>query len=678
MCLVCGNNSHRATVYGGYSYSGSTYSIVRCRRCGFMYLDPSPSPRVLDALYSDDGYFADYFIPGSDKLGYCQGNYEHNEHHSRALAALALFTSSARILDIGCAGGGFLIQAKRAGYDVAGVEPNSRMAELARSKTQARIITGSFADGLFPQASFDVVHLGDVLEHLPDPQGALRAIRRILTARGLVVVEQPLTYNASLFNLFLRACMLFKRKRYSGNPPAHLWEFSPLTLRRFLEKNGYSVLWSSVYENRAKPLFVYKNATLKNRISRVIKNMSAFVSNSPLLKKLELGDRMIVICRKNPDPGKPRILYVHPNLKVGGAETNRLNVLKYMNRYKYDITVCCLTEKGGVARQLESLGFPVDCLGVSGRSYDIRTTVALYRYMKKNKFSIVHTCLSTTNLHGRIAARLAGVPVIISEDQSEYERYNARLGFIFRALNRFLARFTDRIIVCSRKTGEVIAQEEKIPRDKFIVLHNVIDTASFKPERSAGEVRRELGLGQSDVVIGYVGSLAHRKGHMHLLHAFRMLSALRPELRLVLVGDGPLKRQLKEWAVTNGLGTKIVFAGQRMDIPDMLSVMTIFVSPALAEAFGIVMIEAMFMGLPVVATRVGGVPEVIDENETGILVPPADPQALTDAVSALLRDPDKRSTMGAAGRRRVSERFSAQTYASRLDELYGGLMVQKS
>ncbi len=678
MCLVCGSNDHKATLFGGYAYSGRKYDIVRCRACGFMFLDPVPAAEVLDDIYKSDEYFSDYFIPGSDRLGYCEGAYERNAHHSRCLAALKRFREAGVLLDIGCAGGGFLIQAKNAGYGVAGVEPNNRMAAAARRATRAQVLEGNFKQGMFPAKSLDIVHLGDVLEHMPEPAAALCEISNILKDDGLLALEQPMTYNASLFNAFLSGQMLLKRNKYSDAAPAHLWEFNPATLRRFLEKNGFKVIWSEVYENKAKPLFVYKDATIKNRVARAIKNMSAGCSNSRLFRKAELGDRMLAICRKTSGLTKPRIAFVHPDLRVGGAETNRLNVLRYMDRRKYDITVCCLTQKGNIADQVEALGYRVDCLNVSDRAYDVRTTAALYRYFRKNRFTIVHTCLSNTNLHGRIAAKLAGVPVIIGEDQSEYERYNPSLGFIFKPLNRALAGFTDRIIVCSEKTGDVIARSERIPRDKFLTLHNVIDTESFRPRRSPDEVRRELGLAQTDIVIGYVASLAGRKGHTYLLQAFKMLSTVHANLKLVLVGDGPLKKSLEGWTVENGLEKKVIFTGQRMDVADILSIMTVFVSPALFEAFGIVLIEAMFMGLPCVAFRVGGIPEVIEDGRTGVLVTPGDTIALATAIQDLMDSPQKAQEYGRAGRARVTGRFSADTYARRLGSLYEELVRKRS
>lgn len=674
MCIVCGNYEFKDTFFGGYSYKGAGYNIVRCLKCGFMFLDPMPSPEVLNGIYCNDEYFAEYYIQGSQRLGYLEGDYQGYCSHNAVVNLLKNYRAGGRLLDIGCAAGGFLVQAKRAGFEVYGIEPNPRMAEEAHKNTGAEIKCENFKSGIYSENYFDAVHMGDVLEHVYEPVESLRAVSVILKNNGLLLLEQPLTYNNSLFNLFLALNMFFRKNRYSGGFPAHLWEFKPDTMRRFLEQNGFEVSFSRVFENKAKPLFAYKTASLKNKISRWLKNVSAFISNSPLFKNFELGDRMVLVCRKKTGTDKPRILFLHPNLNVGGAEQNRLSILKYINKEKYDIKLCCLTKKGLIGDEIESLGFPVDCLGVSDRSFNLKTTISLYRYFKKNNFSLLHTCLSNTNLHGRIAARLAGVPVIISEEQSEYERYNPHLGVFFKPLNRFLSQFTDKIITCSEKTKEVIAKEENIPKDKFLVLHNVIDKDKFNSLSSKKKLMEEFGLSDKDIVIGYVATLTKRKGHVYLLEAFKILTGSFENLKLALVGDGSLKDELELWVSKNNLKDRVIFTGQRRDIAGILSTFSVFVSPAMFEAFGIVLIEAMYMGLPCVAFRVGGIPEVIQDGSTGFLVNPGNSTALAQAVMQLLNDPLLASRLGQNGRRRVEENFTADKYAQLLGNLYDSLL----
>ncbi|MFH1508116.1 MAG: glycosyltransferase [Candidatus Omnitrophota bacterium] len=677
MCIVCNDKKSVDSVYGGYDYLNVRYRIVRCLGCGFMFLKPLPAKEVLAGIYKDPRYFEDYYIPGSSGLGYLQGVSVENLHHKMAITMLSRHINKGSLLDIGSAAGAFMLQAREAGFTVRGIEPNLQMADLAGKKFGLDVDAGEFREGLYPLESFDVVHLGDVLEHLLEPRESLAVIKGLLKDLGVLLIQQPLTYNNSFFNIFLKGSMLLKKDRFSHNPPAHLWEFNPGTLRKFLRDNGFIILESCVYENKAKPLFVYKRKDLKTATICFLKNLSAFFSN---ILPLELGDRMVLVCRKEDADSlnrKKKLLFVHPNLEVGGAEENRLSVLKYMDKNKYDIRLCCLTRKGKIAEEIEGLGYPVDFLGVSDNSYDITTTAALYKYIKKNNFDIVHSCLINTNLHSRIAARLAGVPVIISEEQSEYERYNPFVRFLLKPVNRYLSSWTDRIVVCSNGTGRAIAREDHIPFEKFLVLHNAIDPDKFKVVKSRETVLREFGLSVSDKVVGYVGSLAKRKGHMYLLEAFSRLARERDGLKLLLIGDGLLRGSLEKRASRDDLKGKVIFAGQRRDVPDILSILDVFASASMFEAFGIVLIEAMYMGVSCAAFRVGGIPEIIENGKSGILVTPRDIDGLALAIKRLLDDQGLANKFADAARIRVRDNFTADKYADKLDSLYENLLKRR-
>ncbi|RJP29009.1 MAG: glycosyltransferase [Candidatus Omnitrophota bacterium] len=672
-CIICGSVRYKKTIYGGYLFKGKEYFLVRCVDCGFIYLDPMPSKDVLEGIYTGDSYFNEYYIPGADKLGCLQDDDLASPHHLKAISAMKKFVSSGDLLDVGCAAGAFCLQAQRAGFNVYGLEPNKKMSEHASSRLKAEIKNGEFCKGIYPGNRFDVINMADVLEHVPSPAESLELAGNLLRDSGILVLEQPLTYNRSLFNIFLRFNMLFKKERLSDSPPTHLWEFRPETLRAILKTTGFEVIYEEVYENRAKPDFVYKKLSFKNRLSIGIKNISSFISGCTLLRWLKCGDRAVVVCRKI----KPRVLFVHPTLGIGGAEKNRLNILKMFDSSGLEISICCIKEKGDLAEEFIKLGFKVDCLNKSDRSLNLFTTFALLRYLKRGSFSIVHSCLTNTNLHTRLAAWFCRVPVIIAEEQSEYERYNRRLEWLLKPVNRWLARSTDRIIACSGRTALSISSQDRIPFEKFLVIHNVIDTTEFSPVKSKYQLLEELGLSREDIIVGYVASLARRKGHIYLIDAVFNLLNWEPRLKLVLVGDGPLRNELEESVSERRITDRVLFTGKRRDIADLLPLFSVFVSPALNEAFGIVLIEAMYMGVACVATRVGGVPEVIQDRESGILVNPADSKALADAIKELLLDPGRASLYADAARKRVIENFTADRYAQKLSELYKELLGAK-
>jgi len=384
----------------------------------------------------------------------------------------------------------------------------------------------------------------------------------------------------------------------------------------------------------------------------------------------------VVMKEKNKNRNKKmRILYLHPDLGAGGgAEELRLTILKYINVRKYDIRLCCLAEKGELGREIEDLGFFVDVMGTSQRLFNFTSLFLIFNYLRKHKFDIVQTCRSVPNLYGRLAAMLAKVPYIISEEHCYYERYNPNFGYLFKIMNKILSRYTYKIITCSDAVKQRIAKEERINEDKFLTLHNAIDIKRFVVDCSKEEARLKLGLNPHVPVIGFVSTLAVRKGHSHLLQAMRLILYSYPEAKLLIVGQGPLRQKLEAFVERYDLNNSVYFLGLRRDIPLILKAMDIFISPAIKEAFGINLIEAMYSGLPCIATNVGGVPEVVKDNETGILVPPSNPQALAKAAKELLDKPDLAKRFGAAGRRRVLEHFTADKYIEKLENLYDGLL----
>lgn len=297
-CALCDGRRFAPTAFGGYRYRGVEYPIVRCRNCGFMFVDPIPAADVVMDVYGGNQYFEEYRVPGSGSVGYLSGLEETNPYDDATLALLAEYRPAGRLLDVGCAGGRFLARARDRGYGVAGVEPNPAMAAHAREGLGLDVRLGTLTDvqPLFGDGAFDVIHLADVLEHVLDLDDSLARIRRALAPGGMVVLQQPVTYNRSLFSLLLRLNMLLKADRYSPYPPLHVWEFTPATLERALAARGFEVLRLRSFES---PPQAMPAASARQRATAAVKALSCRLSNWPPLAKLRLGDRALVIARKS-------------------------------------------------------------------------------------------------------------------------------------------------------------------------------------------------------------------------------------------------------------------------------------------------------------------------------------------------------------------------------------------
>lgn len=366
-----------------------------------------------------------------------------------------------------------------------------------------------------------------------------------------------------------------------------------------------------------------------------------------------------------------KILYLHNTLGVGGgAEALRFTVLKYIDKGKYNIRLCCLIRKGEIGEDIEKLGFSVDLLNASDKIYNLVTILKLYRYLHRNKIDILQTAFFNVNLLGRIAGILAGVPKIIIEEHSYYERYNPRFGFILRRVNKYLSKFTYKIIACADIVAKSISFEEKIPIDKFRVIPNTVDPERMKRRKNRDILRKELNIKEGEIIVGFIASFAPRKGHEFLIDALQESIKEFSSIKLLLVGRGALKNRIAEMVQEKGLSEHVLFLGLRQDVPDIISLFDIYIQPSLAEAFSISITEAMAMGVPCIVTDVGGNREIIGNDGCGILIPPRDSGALKDAIVNLAQDATLREKIGKEAAERITKVFNPQRYINSLEELY--------
>jgi sugar transferase (PEP-CTERM/EpsH1 system associated) len=362
------------------------------------------------------------------------------------------------------------------------------------------------------------------------------------------------------------------------------------------------------------------------------------------------------------------ILYLITELGVGGAQTALLRLLTGLDRDRFPPIVACLYNGDGtVARQIRALDIPVTDLGMTAK-WRWDGLWRLYCLLRRERPTILHTWMFHANVPGRVLGRLAGVPIIISSERTMGQERRWRYW-----LNRTTDPLTDRVVCVSESVAAFAAQTIGICPAKLVVIPNGIPLGDFQPGGRA-KVRADLGIPPAALVVGTVGRLQSVKGTTYLLEAFACLAPDHPGAILLLVGDGPQRVQLEGMAQRLGVSERVRFLGSRSDVSRLLQAMDVFVLASIWEGMPNAALEAMAVGLPVVATAVGGTPEVVVDGETGLLVPARDPDALARAVAHLLHDPELWRRMGQAGRRRVEQHFSEAQMVRQTERLYDELL----
>jgi len=349
-----------------------------------------------------------------------------------------------------------------------------------------------------------------------------------------------------------------------------------------------------------------------------------------------------------------RILqYITPS-QIGGAEVHVATLAEKLRERGHDVTVICPRGRPLVP-ELVARGLPVRAPRSTGK-LDPVTLGRLSYWLRRDRIQVIHTHLSTASLLGSLAGRLAGVPSLAT-----VHGLNTRTCFNYsRAI----------IAVSNAVKQHLVAQG--MPPDLITVVHNGVDLRALSRPDASASVRAEWGLPEGAPLLITVGRLVPTKGHRDLLQALSIL-ARDPrwqELRLLVVGAGPLLLPLQREAEQMNLAGRAVFCGFRRDVPPFLQAADIFVLPSVQEGLSLSALEAMALGKPVVACRVGGTTEVVVDGETGLLVAPGRPAELARALERLLAHPEEARAMGAAGRRRAQQAFDLEQMVTKIEAIY--------
>lgn len=364
---------------------------------------------------------------------------------------------------------------------------------------------------------------------------------------------------------------------------------------------------------------------------------------------------------------------------AGGMKNHLINLLRHTDKNKFSVSVAC-PPSTALWDELYQMGIsliPIPLVGEIAPSKDYATIRTLVKYLHQSRTTIIHAHSSKAALVGRIAGIIARTPVIVftAHNSIFYEEWPRWKKKVYATVEKLLARFTDRIITVSDALKQELIEKEEISLRQLTTIYNGIEIEKFNKECDKEEIRKNLRLPPSGVVIGTIARLAPQKGVTYLLKAASLLKEY--SITLLIVGDGPLRQQLEKEALDLGLGNRVIFAGMREDIAEIFAVLDIFVLPSITEGLPLTILEAMAAAKPVVATRVGGVPEAILEGKTGLVVPPKDPEALAVALAGLLGEKERLVRMGKNGLIHVNDKFTVTLMVEKTLDLYNQLLLEK-
>ena len=312
---------------------------------------------------------------------------------------------------------------------------------------------------------------------------------------------------------------------------------------------------------------------------------------------------------------------------------------------------------------------------------DVRALRQILAVIRDVRPHIVHTHTAKAGFLGRAAARLGGVPIVVHTYHGHVLSgyYGPVMNQALRRMEQALAWATDRLVAVSGQVRDDLVRFGVARRDRIAVIPLGLDLAPFlEADRLRGEFRAELGLPAGAPLVGIVGRIFPIKNHRLFIDAAARVAATRGDARFVVVGDGSLRPEIEKQAIERGIGGRVIFTGWRQNLARICADLDLLVVSSDNEGTPVSAIEAMAAGRPVVATRVGGLVDLIEDGATGRLVPPRDPDALAQAIGSLLDDPDARAAMGEAARRSAGERFRAERLVADVERLYEQLIADRT
>jgi len=364
-----------------------------------------------------------------------------------------------------------------------------------------------------------------------------------------------------------------------------------------------------------------------------------------------------------------RILHITHSLNIGGLERVVVDLAKEFSRRGHDVHICCLADKEPLAREAERAGVTVFSLNkapgiAAGLPFRIAKTV------RNQKYDVIHTHNEAGIIYGAFAAIISGMRCIVHTEHGKEPGYLEKN--LLRLAERYLFGRANHIVAVSESLRVNLTRDYGLPCGRVKVILNGIAAKEFYRPECRKQARKRLGIENGGLLIGHIARLVPLKNQKFLISVFGELKKEYGKLKLVIAGDGPLMSELRSFAADCGLSGDVLLLGERSDIPEILSAFDLFMLPSLTEGISVTLLEAMAAGIPVVASRVGGNSEIVDDNRSGILIASGETEAWVRKLKILIDSAEERMRLAKAAQRAVRGNYSVEIMADRYERLYRG------
>jgi glycosyltransferase involved in cell wall biosynthesis/predicted O-methyltransferase YrrM len=401
---------------------------------------------------------------------------------------------------------------------------------------------------------------------------------------------------------------------------------------------------------RNRSLFLFKNKYilfLKNRFNK----LPSFLLKNAKLPQLTL-----------------KILHIIHSSELSGPQRHLLDITKAIDKDRFSVEVAC--PEGWLSKELEKNNIRTHRIELKD-GFSINSLLSLFRIASKGSYDIIHAHMGRTGLYAKLVGVLTGKPVIVTEHLVAHDHswirnpVKRRLHLMGHKLSNRMSKL---VIAVSGEARNAYIERQGISPEKVITIHNFVDAELFAEEKKTAKIRKELKIDKDNLVVGFLGRLDWRKGLRTMVDAAGGLKGVK----FLIVGDGDAREELIDEIRRKHIEETFILTGLRKDVPALMKAMDIFVFPSYAEyeSFGIAVIEAMAAGIPVIASDIGPLREIINNGENGILIPKKDPDKLRSAIESLMKDRDLMKRLGEEGRRTILASFSLKKAIKEIEGVY--------